>query len=64
MEILPAGSTDARRLTPARRYPPSPSIPAATATTPNEMVNESDVQACVDLLARYLEEAHTGDYAL
>jgi len=28
------------------------------------MVNSSDVQAAIDLLARYLEEAHTGDYAL
>jgi hypothetical protein len=28
------------------------------------MVNENDVQAAIDLLARYLEEAHTGDYAL
>jgi peptide/nickel transport system substrate-binding protein len=29
-----------------------------------EMVSERDVQATIDLLARYLEEAHTGDYAL
>jgi len=28
------------------------------------MVSESDVQAAIELLARYLEEAHTGDYAL
>jgi hypothetical protein len=28
------------------------------------MVSAADVQACITLLARYLEEAHTGDYAL
>jgi hypothetical protein len=28
------------------------------------MLERRLVQACIDLLARYLEEAHTGDYAL
>jgi len=28
------------------------------------MVNAEDVGAAITLLARYLEEAHTGDYAL
>jgi putative aminopeptidase FrvX len=40
------------------------SIPCRYVHTPNEMVNERDVQATIDLLARYLEEAYTGDYAL
>jgi endoglucanase len=40
------------------------SVPCRYVHTPNEMVDASDVQAAVDLLARYLEEAHTGNYAL
>jgi endoglucanase len=40
------------------------SIPCRYVHTPNEMVNEGDVQAAITLLARYLEESHTGDYAL
>jgi hypothetical protein len=31
--------------------------------SPNEIVSAADVQGCIDLLARYLEEAHTGNYA-
>jgi tetrahedral aminopeptidase len=40
------------------------SIPTRYVHTVNEMVSATDVQACIDLLARYLEEAHKGDYAL
>ncbi len=40
------------------------SIPCRYVHTANEMVNAEDVQACITLLARYLEEAHTGDYVL
>ena len=32
--------------------------------SPNEMVSEKDVQAAIDLLARYIEEAHADDYVL
>ena len=66
MEILPAGGTDAGGVQRLHGGIPSItlSIPCRYVHTPNEMVNESDVQACIDLLARYLEEAHTGDYAL
>ena len=66
MEILPFGGTDAgggQRLhggIPAITL----SIPCRYVHTPNEMVNAEDVQAAITLLARYLEEAHTGDYAL
>jgi hypothetical protein len=28
------------------------------------MASATDIQACIDLLARYLEEAHTGEYGL
>jgi putative aminopeptidase FrvX len=66
MEILPAGGTDAGGVQRLHGGIPSItlSIPTRYVHTPNEMVSETDVQACIDLLARYLEEAHTGDYAL
>ena len=59
MEILPFGGTDAGGI-PSITL----SIPCRYVHTPNEMVNASDVQACITLLARYLEEAHTRDYSL
>jgi tetrahedral aminopeptidase len=66
MEILPAGGTDAGGVQRLHGGIPSItlSIPTRYVHTPNEMVSETDVQACIDLLARYLEEAHTGNYAL
>jgi putative aminopeptidase FrvX len=66
MEILPAGGTDAGGVQRLHGGVPAItlSIPTRYVHTPNEMVGASDVQACIDLLARYLEEAHTGDYAL
>ena len=66
MEILPAGGTDAGGVQLLHGGMPAVtiSIPCRYVHTPNEMVDEGDVQACIDLLARYLEEAHTGDYSL
>jgi putative aminopeptidase FrvX len=66
MEILPAGGTDAGGVQRLHGGIPAVtlSVPCRYVHTPNEMVNENDVQAAIDLLARYLEEAHTGDYAL
>lgn len=65
IEILPMGGTDAggvQRL--------HGGIPAFTLSTPtryihtvNETVHKDDVQACIDLLAAYLEDAHNGDYS-
>ena len=65
-EILPSGGTDAAGVQRLHGGVPAVtlSIPCRYVHTPNEMVSESDVQAAIDLLARYLEEAHTGDYAL
>jgi endoglucanase len=40
------------------------SVPCHYVHTPNEMVSEKDVQAAIDLLARYLEEVHMGQYTL
>ena len=66
MEILPAGGTDAGGVQRLHGGVPTVtiSIPCRYVHTPNEMVDEGDVRACVNLLARYLEEAHTGDYSL
>lgn len=65
MEVLPAGGTDAGALQRARGGCPSItlSLPTRYIHTVNEMVNEKDLQACVDLLAAYIEVAHTGDYS-
>ena len=66
MEILPAGGTDAGGVQRLHGGIPAItlSVPCRYVHTPNEMVTEKDVQSAIDLLARYLEEAHTGDYAL
>lgn len=64
MEILPRGGTDAGGIQRSRGGVPSItlSIPTRYVHTVNEMVAESDVQACIDLLARYLEVAQEFDY--
>jgi putative aminopeptidase FrvX len=66
MEILPSGGTDAGGVQRLHGGIPAItlSVPCRYVHTPNEMVSAADVQACITLLARYLEEAHTGDYAL
>ncbi len=65
-EILPFGGTDAGGVQRLHGGIPAItlSVPCRYVHTPNEMVSEGDVQAAIDLLARFLEEAHTGDYAL
>lgn len=65
-EILPFGGTDAGGIQRLHGGIPSItlSVPSRYVHTVNEMVSATDVQAAIDLLARYLEEAHTGDYAL
>ncbi len=66
MEILPFGGTDAGGVQRLHGGIPAItlSVPCRYVHTVNEMVNADDVQACITLLARYLEEAHTGDYSL
>ncbi|MGI8650567.1 MAG: M42 family metallopeptidase [Rubrobacter sp.] len=66
MEILPRGGTDAGGIQRQNGGAPSItlSIPCRYVHSVNEMVNAEDVQACITLLAKYLEEAHTGDYSL
>ena len=65
MEILSAGGTDAGGVQRLHGGIPSftLSIPSRYVHTVNETVDADDVQACIDLLARYIEDAHNGDYA-
>ncbi len=64
MEVLSMGGTDAGAF--QRLHGGIPaftlSIPTRYVHTVNETVHESDVDACVDLLARYIEDAHSGKY--
>jgi len=64
MEILPRGGTDAGGV--QRLHGGIPaftlSIPTRYVHTVNETVSGDDVQACIDLLARYIEDAHHGNY--
>ncbi|MFH0909533.1 MAG: M42 family metallopeptidase [bacterium] len=66
MEILPRGGTDGGALQRARGGTVSMtlSVPTRYIHTVNEMVSRTDVEAAVTLLARYLEEAHKGEYQL
>lgn len=65
MEILPRGGTDAGAIQRLHGGIPSftLSIPTRYVHTVNETVHPDDVQACIDLLAKYLGEAETGDYS-
>ncbi|MBV6459019.1 MAG: putative aminopeptidase YsdC [Fimbriimonadaceae bacterium] len=64
MEVLPFGGTDAGAIQRLHGGIPSftLSIPTRYVHTVNETVHRGDVQACIDLLARYIEEAHNGQY--
>lgn len=65
MEVLPFGGTDAGAIQRLHGGIPSftLSIPTRYIHTVNETVHGGDVDACVDLLARYIEDAHKGDYS-
>ncbi len=64
MEVLPRGGTDAGGV--QRLHGGIPaftlSIPTRYVHTVNETVHPRDVQACVDLLASYIEDAHNAGY--
>jgi putative aminopeptidase FrvX len=64
MEILPRGGTDAGGIQRLNGGVPAftLSIPTRYVHTVNETVHPDDVQASIDLLARYLEDAHNGEY--
>ena len=65
LEILPRGGTDAGAIQRARGGVAATtiSLPSRYVHTVNEMANVHDIDAGVTLLARYLEEAGTRDYA-
>jgi endoglucanase len=64
MEILSAGGTDAGGIQRLHGGIPSftLSIPTRYIHTVNETVHSDDMDASVALLARYIEDAHNGDY--
>src|SRR5262249_17489177 len=65
MEVLPFGGTDAGGI--QRLHGGIPaftlSIPCRYIHTVNETVHADDVDACVNLLAKYIEDAHNGRYS-
>jgi len=65
MEVLPMGGTDAGGV--QRLHGGIPaftlSIPTRYVHTVNETVHEDDVDASVQLLRRYIEDAHNGKYS-
>jgi endoglucanase len=65
MEILSRGGTDAGAIQKLHGGIPSftLSIPTRYVHTVNETVHAGDVQACIDLLAAYLLDAHNGNYS-
>ena len=64
LEILSRGGTDAGGIQRSRGGVPSftLSIPTRYVHTVNEMASVDDIQGAIDLLARYLEDAHTRQY--
>lgn len=65
MEVLPFGGTDAGGVQRQNGGIPAftLSVPTRYVHTVNETVHEADVMASIDLLARYIEDAHNGDYS-
>ena len=64
LEVLPMGGTDSGGVQRLHGGIPSftLSIPTRYVHTVNETVHAKDVQACVDLLAKYIDDAHNGEY--
>lgn len=64
MEVLPFGGQDGGAMQQARggSFASTISIPTRYIHTPNEMASKADIDACVTLLARFLEVAGTRNY--
>ncbi len=64
LEMLPRGGTDAGGIQRSRGGVPSftLSVPTRYIHTVNEMAHVDDIQAAIELLAAYLQEAHTRQY--
>jgi tetrahedral aminopeptidase len=65
IEILPMGGTDAGGVQRQNGGIPAftLSIPTRYIHTVNETVHKNDVQASIDILAKYIEDAHNGNYS-
>jgi len=65
LELLPFGGTDAGGVQRLNGGIPAftLSVPCRYVHTVNETVHKADVQASIDLLARYIEDCHSGDYS-
>jgi endoglucanase len=65
IEVLPFGGTDAGAVQRLHGGVPAftLSIPTRYVHTVNETVHSDDMDASVELLARYIEDAHKGDYS-
>ena len=65
MEVLPMGGTDAGGVQRLHGGIPSftLSIPTRYVHTVNETVHSGDLDASVNLMAKYIEDAHNGDYS-
>lgn len=66
LEVLSRGGTDAGAMQRSQAGVPviTLSTPTRYVHTVNETANVDDILAVIQLLARYLEEAHSGDYRL
>ncbi|HEU5380814.1 MAG TPA: M42 family metallopeptidase [Ktedonobacteraceae bacterium] len=66
LEVLPRGGTDGGAMQRTRAGSPSITLstPSRYVHTVNEMIHQADLEASITLLARYLEDAHNGDYSL
>lgn len=64
LDMLSGGGTDAAAIQTVHAGVPvvTLSLPTRYIHTVNEMANVSDIEATITLLARYLEDAHTGQY--
>ncbi len=65
LDMLAGGGTDAAGIQTVRAGVPvvTLSLPTRYIHTVNEMANVADIEATITLLARYLEDAHNGQYA-
>jgi len=65
IEILPYGGTDASAVQRLNGGTPSftLSVPTRYAHTVNETIHKDDLKGSIDLLVKYVEDAHNGDYA-
>jgi len=64
LEVLPRGGTDGGAIQRTRAGVPTTtlSVPSRYVHSVNEMAHRDDIAAAVQLLTRFLEEAHTGHY--